>query len=258
MRRKVVRASDLKPPHTIDDVNFGEICGAFEILANQRAAVRDFLAEAVAAFAELISRERTLPTRQADRSSIRRAIEGIRRAQHRLKRNAGPAGQPGLRLAGRDLAPALSAFWMRRHFPNDQLAPNPVYWPADDRELRRPSRTPDRPIDVEDLSLDHRIQFMKRRGGTATPKLLDDIADALENGRRAIVQSPGGRKPLENRAFFLAALAELWHRLGRRHRRPPRLSPRRVAPLALEKNRHPSCRRLIPPAPRPSPPGLRN
>jgi hypothetical protein len=69
---------------------------------------------------------------------------------------------------------------------------------------------------MEDLSLDERIEFMEQRGGKVVPMLLRDIIAALEDGRRAIVQLPDGRKPLKNRAYMLAALAEAWHRLGRR------------------------------------------
>jgi hypothetical protein len=46
--------------------------------------------------------------------------------------------------------------------------------------------------------------------------LLSDIIGALEEARRAIVRLPTGRKPLEDRKYMMAALAEAWHRLGRK------------------------------------------
>jgi hypothetical protein len=67
-----------------------------------------------------------------------------------------------------------------------------------------------------ELPLADRIAFMERRSGAAIAALLDDIAAALDDGRRAIVQLPDGRRPLQRRAYLLAALAELWRRLGRR------------------------------------------
>ena len=56
----------------------------------------------------------------------------------------------------------------------------------------------------------------KQLGGAAIAKLLADVITALEDGHRLIVRLPDGRKPLTHRAYMLAALAQLWHRLGRR------------------------------------------
>jgi hypothetical protein len=163
-----------------------------------------------------VAGERRFPSRKADRLSIEHAIKDLRNARHRLKRNAGPAGRLGLRLAGHQIASALSVTWMRRQFPGDRAVPNVIYWPADDQGGREPERIPSRPIDTDDLTLGQRIGLMERRGGEAIAALLGDIADALESGRRAIVHLPTGRKALEHRRYWLAALAELWHRLGRK------------------------------------------
>jgi len=177
---------------------------------------RDFLDDAVARFSEVMARERTLPTRQDDRRAIESAIKDIHRAKYRLHRHTGPAGRAGLRVVGRQMAPALSVTWMRQQFPTDRAAPDVIYWPPNNRGGREPARIPDRPIDMDVLTLGQRIGLMERRGGEAIAALLDDIADALESGRRRIAQLPDGRMPLEHRAYFLAALAELWHRLDRR------------------------------------------
>lgn len=216
MTRKVVRVADLQPPRPISDEDFTAICCACSIPTKQQAEVRDFLAQAVTAFGEALTCERTLPTREADRLAITQAIDAVRRAQQCLKRNAGRAGRRGLREAGRHVAPALSVSWMRRHFPADGLVPNAIYWPSDDRSLRSPERVPTRPMDTDDLTLDQRIRFMEQRGGAAIAMLLGDLIAALESGRREIVQLPDGRKPLAHRAYLLAALAELWDRLGRK------------------------------------------
>ena len=57
---------------------------------------------------------------------------------------------------------------------------------------------------------------MEQRGGEALSALLGDITAALGDGLSTIVQLPDGRKPLKNREFMLAALAEGWRRLGRK------------------------------------------
>jgi hypothetical protein len=216
MTQKVVRAADLKPPLPISDDDFDALCTVHKIKPSDRAVARDFLREVVAAFAEAIQRERTLPTRKADRLAIERASADLRRAQRRLQRRTGPAGRVGSRVAGRGIASAISVSWMRRHFADDPAIPNAIYWSADDRSGRTPARVPARPIDTDDLSLDQRIGFMERRGADAIAALIGDIAGALEGAQRAIVHLPNGRKPLKHRAYLLAALAELWHRLGHR------------------------------------------
>jgi hypothetical protein len=218
MFRKVVRAAELLPPRRISNEDFAAICKTSDIAREMRAAARDFLDDAVNGFAEAITNAEALPSRKPDRLAIERAIADLRSAQHRLKRRTGPAGAMGSRVAGRHIAPALSVSWMRRHFPGDSATPNPIYWPPDERGGRDPfgGREPSRPIDTDALSEQQRIEFMATRGSAAIAALLGDIVDALDSGRRAIVQLPDGRKPLENRAYMLAALAELWHRLGRR------------------------------------------
>ena len=216
MRRKIVRAADLKPPRKISDEDLDAICRTSAVAMNHHAMLRDFLDEVAATFGEAIAVEMKAPNREADRLAINRLIRDIRTAKQRLKRTAGPAGRVGLRVAGRRIAPIVAASWMRDRFPGDGATPDPYYWPPDDRAIRRQSRLPSRPTDVDELSLGARIGFMEQRAGAAIAVLLGDIADALEAGRRAIVQLPDGRKPLEHRKYLLAALAELWHRLGRR------------------------------------------
>jgi hypothetical protein len=213
MRRRVVRAADLKPPRQISDEDFDAICTTSAVSKSEQAMVRNFLDEVVVGFGEAISDRAKLPTRKADRLAIERVVEDIRRAQRRLKRTPGPAGRLGLRVAGRGIGPIVAASWMRAQFPSDADAPAPFYWPLEDGAIRQ--RSPYRPTDVDELSLGARIGFMERHAGGAIEALLGDLAGALEAGRRAIVQLPDGRRPLEHRKYLLAALAEVWHRLGR-------------------------------------------
>jgi hypothetical protein len=216
MTRKVVTTAEFGPPRLIGDDDFEAICRTSSIAAVEHSEVREFLDETIRAFAEMIVADRALPDRQADRLAIAGAIKALERAQDCLKRPVGRAGQFGLRVAGRAAAPTISGAWMRERFPDDPAKPHPVLWPPDDRSGRGPPwAMPERPIDADALSLSHRIAFMGQRAGAAIPALLDDIAAALDNGRRAIVLLPDGRKPLEHRACMLAGLAELWYRLGR-------------------------------------------
>jgi hypothetical protein len=217
MSRHVVRAAEFGPPRRIDDDHFETICRVNHIAAEQQAAVREFLDEAGRVFAGAIAGDKTLSNRKADRSAIEQAIAALERAQQFLKKPPGQAGQFGLRVAGRAIAPAISGAWMRERFPDDPVKPRPVLWPLDDRSGRDPPwPMPERPIDADALSLGRRTAFMERRGGSAISALLNDIAAALDSGRRAIVLLPDGRKPLERRAYMLAGLAELWRILGRR------------------------------------------
>jgi hypothetical protein len=72
------------------------------------------------------------------------------------------------------------------------------------------------PIDVEDLSLDDRIYMTTNRGGDVISAILAELAQGLDNARQRIVELPDGRKPLEIRRYLMAALAQLWHQLGRK------------------------------------------
>jgi hypothetical protein len=211
----IVRAVDLEPPSPITTENFELICRMFHIPAEQRDEVRDFLADAVAGFREVMGRERTLPSRKEDRLALMRAIDRLRKAESLLKQIKGPAGRRALRLAGRQIAPAVSDAWMKRRFPNDFEAPSEVSPPAGSGAFRPSPRDSDWLSEAENRLLDYRIDFMKRRGGAALAKLIADEIRALEDGRRLVVALPVGRKPLIHRAYMLAALAQLWRRLGR-------------------------------------------
>jgi hypothetical protein len=225
MTRNVVRVDDLKPPRAVTDEDLELICRTFHIPKIQHDEVRNFLADAVAGFRRAIDDQRKLPSRKDDRLAITRAIYHLRRAEHLVKQIKGPAGRRALRVSGRQIAPAVSDAWLQRHFPNDFEAPSEVYRVAGYNPLRpsmrdpgvRPSlRDSDWLSEAENRSLDNRVDFMGRWGGTAIAKLLANEITALEGGRRSIVHLPDGRKPLTHRAYMLAALAELWRGLGRR------------------------------------------
>jgi hypothetical protein len=216
MERKVTRAADLAPPRQISEQDFDVICRVHAIALRERAAVRAFLDDAVTGFGAVITREQMLPSRPDDRQAIARAIKHLRWTQRELTQRMGAAGRTGCRAAGRQIASAISISWIRKHFPGDRLTPAPIYSPPDDRDGREGFRALDLPRDTDNLSLDQRVRFMEHRGGEALAALIGDIVDALEDGRRAIVQLPPGRKPLEQRDYMLAALAEIWKRLGRK------------------------------------------
>jgi hypothetical protein len=212
MTRRVVRALDIRSPRPISSENFELIYRTFRIPAEQQEKVRDFLANAVAQFGELTAREHTVPTRKSDRLAITRIIQHMRRAQYLLKHEMGPAGLRALRLSGRQIAPAISDAWLQSWFPNDFEPP----MPAARNPLRPSYRDSDRLTEAENLLLDYRVEFLGRWGSIAIPKLLADQINGLENGRRLIVSLPDGRTPLKIRAYMLAALAELWRKIGRR------------------------------------------
>jgi hypothetical protein len=216
MTRRVVRALNLKPPRPISSENFDLICRTSQIPTGQQEKVRDFLASAVAGFEELIARERRLPSRKSNRRAITRAINHLRRAEYLLKQKMGPAGLRALRLSGRQIAPAISDAWLHSRFPNDFEPPSQLYWRTGYNPLRPSLRDSDWLSESENRLLDYRVGFMERWGSLAIPKLLADQISGLENGRRLIVHLPGGRTPLRNRAYMLAALAELWGKIGRR------------------------------------------
>jgi hypothetical protein len=212
MVRSVVSAAALPLPRRIDHESFANICRDFGISENRRQEVREFLDECATGFAEAISTQRGLPSRRNDRLNIERAAREIRSASRLLDLARGRAARLGLPAAGRRIGPMVSAPWLCWRFPNDPLAPAARYWPQDDSSLRRPAR----PIDVEDLSLDDRIFFASRRSRDVIAAVLAELAQALDDARRRIVELPDGRKPLELRNYLMAALAELWHRLGKK------------------------------------------
>jgi hypothetical protein len=216
MTRRAVRALDLKPPRPISSENFDLICRTSQIPTEQQEQVRDFLADVVAGFGELIARERMLPSRKSDRRAITRAINHLRRAEYLLKQKMGPAGLRALRLSGRKIAPAISDVWLHSRFPNDFEPPSEGYRPTGYNPLRPSPRDSDRLLEAENRLLDYRVDFVERWGSIAIPELLADQISVLEDGRRLIVHLPDGRTPLRKRAYMLAALAALWRRLGRR------------------------------------------
>jgi hypothetical protein len=212
MIRSVVRAAALPPPHAIDDESFRNICRDFRISESHGQEVREFLDECAACFAQVIKKQRSLPTRRNDRLNIEQAARDIRNAARHLNLATGPAAALGLRAAGERIGPLVSAPWLRSHFSNDPAAPVTRF--QDDSTAG--SRVPVRPIDVEELSLNDRIYFATHQSRNVIAAILAEIAQALEESRRRIVELPDGRKPLEVRRYLMAALAQLWHQLGRK------------------------------------------
>jgi hypothetical protein len=216
MRRRAVRAADLLPPRAISSEDFDLICRTSKIPTERREEVREFLADAVAEFGEVMARARTLPSRQSDRRAIGGAINNLRRAENRLKQKMGPAGLRALRLSGREIGFAVSDAWLRTRFPNEFDAPTDVNQHPNHNPLRLRPRDTDWLSERETRLLDYRVDFVRRHGGTVITKLLHYHIAALEKGLRFIVDLPDGPEPLRQRAYMLAALAELWRRIGLR------------------------------------------
>jgi hypothetical protein len=212
MVRSVVRAAALPPPRRINDESFSNICHDFGIVERRHQEVRVFLDDCATAFAEVIRTRQGLPTRRDDRLNIERAARDIRNASRLLNQAKGPAARSRLRAAGTRIGPLVSAPWLRWKFPNDPNAPPPRYW--NDSSARSP--VSGLPIDVEDISLYDRISFATRRSHDVIAAVLAELAQALDDARQRIVELPDGRKPLETRNYLMAALAQLWGRLGRR------------------------------------------
>jgi hypothetical protein len=179
MSRSVVRTADLSPPRKIDDADFEAICGTFKIVESQQRAAREFLDEIVTVFADAIARQRALPGRRDDRLAILRAVREIRSATDWLNRAKGTAARAGLRATGRRMGALVSATWLRQRFPNDENTPAVHYWPRDDSSGRSPERVPERPVDVEDLSLGDRILFATRRNRELILTILAETAGGV-------------------------------------------------------------------------------
>lgn len=212
MVRSVVRAAALPLPRRIDNQSFANICHDFGISEDRRQEVREFLDECVTAFAKVISTQRGLPTRRDDRLNITPAAREIRNAARLLNLARGPAARSGLPVAGRRIGPLVAAPWLRWRFPNDPLVPDTRYW--DDSSARL--LVSGLPVDVEDLSLDDRISFATRRSRDLITTILAELAQALDDSCRRIIDLPDGRKPLEMRTYLMAALAQLWQRLNKK------------------------------------------
>jgi hypothetical protein len=191
-----------------------EICALLRISGEGRTIVSELLGEITGAFGEQIERRRREPSRREDRQRLERLRREIVNAQHFLKRPTGPAGRVAFRAAGRMLGPLISASWLRARFPGEPLTPVPNYWPNDD--FRDDGRDPARSIEIDDLSLQDRIRFAETQAPRVLSAILDHLIKSIDQAYGRIVHLPGGRKPLEIRRFMLAALAELWHRIGRR------------------------------------------
>ena len=216
MVQRVVRAAELKPPLPVSADHFDNICGTFNIRRQQQDEVRNSLTDLVEGFGAAIARDLSFPSRDQDRLAIKKAINYLRAAEILLKAKKGPAGLRALKLAGQHIAPAVADSWLQSRFSDEFIGLTELDPPADYNPLRLRPRDADRLSERENRLLDHRIDFMIRHGGSAIAKLLSDEIAALEKGLLSIYRLPPGRKPLTHRAYMLAALAEIWRRLGRR------------------------------------------
>jgi hypothetical protein len=209
MTSKIITAGEFSLPRKIDDESFLHICHDFQIGKEERQEVREYLDNCVTEFGRMLSRHQGLPDRRGDRLNIERAERELKKAHRWLSAAKGPIARSGLRAAGRRTGRLVSASWMRWRFPTHPLAPTARYW--NDISARS-----DRPLDIEDLSLDDRVYFAANCSRDLILAILAEIAQALDDARRRIVELPGGRKPLELRSYLMANLAELWQLLGRR------------------------------------------
>jgi len=220
------RARDIKPPKPLNDEDFEAICRTFKIDKIFTEELREFLCNFVEAFADEIQSRRLSPDLPTDREALKKALGAIRAAQKNTPKRIGPGARRGLRAMGRSIGPALSARWLREQFPGDSLAPQPQvlfeHHPVS-QGGRRPARIPVRAMtrrrDVEEMSIEARIQCVSVHPLETSRALLNLLEVGLTQALDEMLHLPGargGRHPLDHRKYGLVNLANAWHKLGRR------------------------------------------
>ena len=221
MASPATRARDIKPPKPLNDEDFEAICGTFKIDKIYTEGLRKFLFNFVETFADLIESKRLSPDLPTDRDSLQEALRSIRAAQKNMPKKIGPGGRRGLRSLGRSIGPALSARWLREQFPGDSLAPQQVLF--EHHKGARPSagfpiRSMTDRYDVEEMSIEARIQCVSAKPLETTGALLNVLERGLTRALENMLHLPGargGRRPLDHRKYGLVNLANAWHKLGR-------------------------------------------
>jgi hypothetical protein len=219
------RARDIKAPRHPNDEDFEEICRTFEIGKASTEGLREFLFNFVEAFANLIRSRPLSPDLPTDRDALQKALRSIRAAQKNTPKRIGSGARRGLRALGRSIGPALSARWLREQFPGDSFAPQPQVLFEHHRvsqDERLPARIPSRPMtrrcDVEEMSIEARIQCVSHNPLETTRALLNLLECGLMQALEDMLHLPrarGGRRPLDHQKYGLVNLARAWHNLGR-------------------------------------------
>lgn len=217
-------ASSLPLPRPAPDTGLEELFLVHRIPSEYWPMAKAFLDELVAVFAGEIRRERREPALRADRQTLHKAQCAVEQALAVMKRPLGPAARRSLRAAGPRLGPVVSAGWLRERFPDDEYVPTRHALPIDHQasRVRYPGlarlRRNDNRLDVEQFSGEARAQFVEMRPAETMRALLESIQAALQAAQGRFLLLPGargGQKPLLQRRYMLANLAELWHRIGR-------------------------------------------
>jgi len=217
-------ASSLPIPRPACDAGLEELFLVHRIPSEYWPMAKAFLDELVAVFAGEIRRERSEPALRADRQTLHKAQRAVEQALALIGGPLGPAARRSLRAAGLRLGPMVSAEWLRERFPDDEYVPLqhalPINRQGDRFRYPALARLPrnDTRLDVEQFSYEARVNFVQARPAETMRALLKSIQAALQAAQDGFLLLPGargGQRPLLQRRYVLANLAELWHRIGR-------------------------------------------
>jgi hypothetical protein len=227
----VVRAEELRPPRSVSNSDFAEICGTFKVPLARQAFLRSQLDLLVREFAEWMKAEQPKSTRREDRDHLKAVLRHIEKSKWWLERQHGQSGRAALAATATSIAPLVSGRWLNDHFPGHDLAPTERAVPASliaGSSPRSPVRTlvrapigspsPSKRYYDEDRSLDRRYEFIRHRA----PETLSAILGQIESALRTALQSQnlqpgakGGRKSLTPRHYLIMNLAQFWTELGK-------------------------------------------
>lgn len=227
----VVRADELRPPRSVSDSDFTEICRTFKIPLARQPFFRSQLDLLVREFAEWMRAEQPKSTRREDRDYLKAALQHIKKSKWWLERQHGQSGRAALAATAAGIAPMVSGQWLNDHFPGHDLAPTERAEPASfatgstgRSPVRAPVRSPMRASSGgkcyhdEDRSLDRRYEFIRHRA----PETLSAILGQVESDLRIALRNQnlqtgaqGGRKRLTPRHYLIMNLAQFWTEIGK-------------------------------------------
>jgi len=229
----VVRAEELRPPRSVSNSDFAEICGTFKVPLARQPFLRTQLDLLVREFAEWMRAEQPKSTRREDRDHLKATLRDIRKSKWRLERQHGRSGRAALAATAAGIAPMLSGRWLNDHFPGHDLAPTEWAVPASCSTgsssgrsvVRTPVRLPMRASSGgkryhdEDRSLNRRYEFIRHRAPETLSAILGQIESALciaLQNQNLQPGAQGGRKSLTPRHYLIMNLAEFWTNLGKK------------------------------------------